>query len=407
VGSSAALLWAISMTFAMRLAVFYGAIFLVIGSFLPFFPVWLDAQNLSAGEIGVILASPLFVRILVTPVVAFAADRNGDRRRFVIALASGASLASLLYIPSPSFWTILAVTIAFALFWVSIMPLTETIAMSGVRLEGLDYGRMRLWGSLSFIGVSMLGGAAIERAGPNAALAMFITAVAFVVVAAFALPKPTGKGHLKAAIDQPRVRIVDALALLKSPLFLLLLLTTSMVQGSHAFYYAFATLHWRSIGIPAITIGQLWAVGVVAEIALFLISRRIVVAVGAARLIAVAAIAAVVRWTIMAFDPPLEILTPVQLLHGLTFGAAHLGALHFISQAIPEDRAATAQGLYAAVTAGIAMGTGMLVAGPIYAQMGGRGYLVMAGVAGISTLAAWLLCVCWHGEPILRAAARP
>jgi len=395
------------MTFAMRLAVFYGAIFLVIGSFLPFFPVWLDAQNLSAGEIGVILASPFFVRILVTPVVAFAADRNGDRRRFVIALASGALLASFLYIPSSSFWTILAVTIAFALFWVSIMPLTETMAMSGVRLEGLDYGRMRLWGSLSFIGVSMLGGAAIERAGPNAALVMFITAVAFVVVAAFALPKPTGKGHLKAAIDQPRVRIADALALLKSPLFLLLLLTTSMVQGSHAFYYAFATLHWRSIGIPAITIGQLWAVGVVAEIALFLISRRIVVAVGTARLIAVAAIAAVVRWTIMAFDPPLEILTSVQLLHGLTFGAAHLGALHFISQAIPEDRAATAQGLYTAVTAGIAMGTGMLVAGSIYAQMGGRGYLVMAGVAAISTLAAWLLCVRWQGGPILRETARP
>ncbi len=394
------------MTFAVRLAVFYGAIFLVIGSFLPFFPVWLDAQHLSAGEIGIILASPLFVRILVTPIVAFAADHSGDRRRFVIALASGALLMSLLYIPSSSFWTILAVTIGFALFWVSIMPLTETIAMSGVRLDGLDYGHMRLWGSLSFIGVSVLGGLAIERAGPSAALAMFIVAVAFVVVSAFALPKPTGKGRLKAAIDQPRVRARDALALLKSPLFLLLLLTTSTVQGSHAFYYAFATLHWRAIGIPATTIGLLWAAGVVAEIALFAISRRIVSAVGPVRLIGVAALAAVVRWSVMAFDPPLAILVPVQLLHGLTFGAAHLGALHFISQAIPEDRAATAQGLYAAVTAGIAMGTGMLIAGPLYAQMGGRGYLVMAFVAAFSVLAAWLLRARWQGGEILSVTVR-
>jgi len=87
--------------------------------------------------------------------------------------------------------------------------------------------------------------------------------------------------------------------------------------------------------------------------------------------------------------------------NGLTFGAAHLGALHFIAQAVPEDRAATAQGLYAAVTAGIAMGGGMLAAGPLYAQLGGRGYLVMAGVAAISAVAAMVLNARWRGGRLL------
>ena len=361
------------MSFAVRVAVFYGAVFLVIGCFLPFFPVWLDAKGLRAGEIGLVLASPLFVRILVTPAVAFAADRNGDRRRFVIALSAGAFLISLAYLLAASFWSILLVTLAFALFWVSIMPLTEAIAMTGVRQAGLDYGRMRLWGSLSFIVVSVLGGLAIERGGGDAALAMFITAVFIVVAAAFILPQPSGTGRLRAAIDQPRIRARDVFALLAAPLFLLMLLAASAVQSAHALYYAFATLHWRSIGIPATTIGQLWATGVIAEIALFLISGPIVQKLGAPRLLILAAAAAIVRWIAMALNPPVSILMPIQLLHGLTFGAAHLGALHFIAQAVPEDRAATAQGLYASVTAGIAMGGGMLAAGPIYAELGGQG----------------------------------
>jgi len=389
------------MTFAVRLAIFYGAVFLVIGCFLPFFPLWLDARGLGAGEIGLILATPLFVRILVTPVVSFAADRNGDRRRFVIALASGALLSSLWFVPSTSFWAVFSVTVVFALFWVSIMPLTETIAMMGVRLEGLDYGRMRLWGSLSFIAVTVFGGAAIERAGADAAIVMFLGALTIVVAAAFALPKPTGEGRLKAAIDQPRIRVRDALALLGSPLFLLMLFATSTVQGAHALYYAFGTIHWRSIGISETVIGQLWATGVVAEIALFLVSKRIVEAIGSPRLMTLAGLAAVLRWLAMAYDPPLSVLLPVQLLHGLTFGAAHLGALHFIAQAVPEDRAATAQGLYAAVTAGIAMGGGMLAAGPLYAQLGGRGYLVMAGVAAISAVAAMVLNARWRGGRLL------
>ena len=389
------------MSFTVRLAIFYSAIFLVIGSFLPFFPVWLDSKGLSASDIGVILSSPLLLRVLVTPVVSFAADRDGNRRRLVIGLASGASIASLALLSSSSFWAILVVTLVFALFWVSIMPLTETIAMAGVRVAGLDYGRMRLWGSFSFIAVSVTGGIAIGHVGADAALVMFIAATVCVLLAAFALPEPSGRGRLKAAIGQPGIRVRDVAALLRSKLFLLLLFTASTVQGAHALYYAFATLHWRSIGIPATAIGLLWATGVVAEIALFAVSRRVVDIVGPARLMIIAAVAAVVRWSVMAIDPPLAILFSIQLLHGLTFGAAHLGAIHAISRIIPEDHAATAQGLYASVTAGLAMGSGIAAAGPLYAFMGSKGFWVMAGIAAVSAVGAWVLSVRWvAGGPV-------
>ena len=83
----------------------------------------------------------------------------------------------------------------------------------------------------------------------------------------------------------------------------------------------------------------------------------------------------------MGFDPPLALLVVLQLLHALTFGATHIGAVHFISRAVPETQSGTAQALYAAVTGGIVMGGTMLAAGPLYAAYGGRAYWAMAAVA--------------------------
>lgn len=386
-------------SFATRLALLYGAIFLLVGSFLPYFPVWLDWRGLSAQEIGVVLAAPLFARILFTPTISFVADRIGDRRRVLILLAWGTGLSCLLFMVASGFWAILLVTVLYALFWTTVMPLTETVAMTGVRASGLDYGRMRLWGSLTFIAASFAGGFAIQFRGASAALWIVIFASLCVVAAAHLLPRPSGAGRLRAATSGPRIRVGDALDLVRSPRILLFLLTTSAVQAAHAVYYVFGTLHWQSAGISTGVIGMLWAVGVVAEIALFTVSGRVVASLGPVRLIWLAAAASVLRWSVTAFDPPLALLFSVQLLHGLTFGAAHLGAIHYISDTVPENVSATAQGLYASVTAGIAMGAAMSATGPLYAAIGGHAYLAMAVIGAIGLAGATLLLGRRPGAP--------
>ena len=137
--------------FSARLALYYGAIFFFIGAFMPYFPVWLKWRGLSPSEISMIFALPTFVRVLSTPVIAFAADRMGNTRAILIILALGtlATIAALFW--STSFYIILLNALVFSLFWTSIMPLTEAITMTGVRRAGLNYGRIRLWGSLAYI----------------------------------------------------------------------------------------------------------------------------------------------------------------------------------------------------------------------------------------------------------------
>jgi len=162
----------------------------------------------------------------------------------------------------------------------------------------------------------------------------------------------------------------------------------SLIQASHAIYYGFSTLDWAAAGLDGSAIGALWALGVVAEIVLFAMSGRLPVA--PTTLILFGAAGAAVRWGAMAFDPPAVLLAPLQCLHGLSFGATHLGALGFIARTAPAEASATAQG-YLAVALGLAMAAAMGVSGVLYARWGSFAYVTMALLAaagGVLALAA-------------------
>jgi PPP family 3-phenylpropionic acid transporter len=176
-----------------------------------------------------------------------------------------------------------------------------------------------------------------------------------------------------------------------APRFLLFLAGAAAVQSSHAVFYTFGVIEWQRQGIPATWCALLWAVGVTVEIGLFAFSGALVARLGAIGLLLTGALAGVLRWTAMAFDPPLAALFPLQALHGFTFGAAHLGALHFISVNVPASEAATAQALYASVTAGIGLGLATVAAGPLYGALGGHAYLPMAILCLAGTLGTYWL----------------
>ena len=391
--------------FAWQLSGLYAAVFFVAGAKLPFLPVWLDWRGLTLAQISIVTAAPLFARIVITPAVALVADRWGDHRRVVVGLAWAALAGLVLLAQARDFWALLALTLVIAMAWTSIMPLAEAVAMRGVRSKGLDYGRMRLWGSLSFIAASVIGGMAVGQLGPASAVWLMVVGAALTVAAAHGLPRPAAS----APAGRPSARAPvwsAARPLVTSSTFLLFLLAVGCVQAAHAVFYTFGTVHWRAQGLSATWSGALWAIGVIAEIALFAFSGAAVRAVGVAALMAAGALAGVIRWTAMGFDPPLALLIVLQVLHGATYGATHLAAVHFISSTVPQELGGTAQALYASVTAGIAMGGVMLLAGWLYAAWGGRAYLAMAALSLVGLVASLALLGKRYGQTP-RDTARP
>lgn len=369
-----------------RVALFFTAIFLVAGTKLPYLPVWLDFRGLSGAEIAIITAAPLFLRIVATPAIAMLADRWGNHRGMVVLLA-WCSLGCLLSLSAMTgFWPILAVTLVLAIVTTSIMPLTETIAMTGVRQAGADYGRMRLWGSLSFIAASFVAGFLVTRHGPGIVAGVLIAGGIATVAAAHLLPRPVAPPDGRVG-----VAVGDIVAMLCDLRFVGFLAAVGLIQSAHAVFYTFGVLHWRAQGLSESWAGVLWAIGVIAEIGLFAFSGAVMRRAGALGLILAGGLASVVRWVAMGFDPPLAVLACLQALHGLTYGATHLGAVHFMSRHVPPAQAGTAQALYASVTAGIAMGLATLLAGRLYPTAGASAYLAMSVFAAGGVMLALLI----------------
>lgn len=385
----------------VRLAGLYGAVFVVTGIQLPFFPVWLRARGLSASEISAVLALGMVVRIAASPAMAYAADRSGQRRRPILALAVGSLAAYALFAICRDVWPIALVMLLASALFPSILPIADTLTLRLARERGLDYGRVRLWGSLTFIAASNLGGVGLDRAGPDFVLWAILAGCTATVLAACALPEVPVRAQ---EAVPPSFRAARGLVL--NPVFLLFLFSASAIQASHGVYYAFGTLHWRHLGYSDSLIGALWGLGVIAEVLLFAVSNRVVARIGPLNLILLGSAAGIVRWGATALDPGLPILVPMQCLHALTFGATHLGAVHFLSRAVPAPLSATAQGLLSAMSAGIVLGLSTLASGWLYAAFGGRAYLAMALLAGLGGAGAWLVSRLWTGGVLSLALAR-
>lgn len=375
---------------AVRLSAFYGAVFAFVGAHMPFWPVWLESRGLSAGEIGLALAAGMWVRILAGPLVTEQAERFG-RRRGLIGAAALALALFLGFAGAQSFWPIVALSAAFSLAWAAIMPLGEALTLGHVYARKLDYGRIRLWGSLAFIATAALGGRALAGAGADGVFALLLACLVATVAAAAALPADAG-GTASAR--------GGARALLRRPAFLLLLAAAALIQASHALIYAFGTLEWRRLGIDDDAIGWLWAEGVLAEVLLFAVSNAALARLGVTGLLLAAAAAGVLRWTAMAFEPGFGLLLLLQPLHAFTFGATHLAAMHFLAQAAPPERLAAAQALLSAFGIGFVMAAATSLSGVAYEGLGARAFLAMAAMAGLGGLAALGLSRVWRGGRI-------
>jgi MFS transporter, PPP family, 3-phenylpropionic acid transporter len=378
-------------SFATRVSVLFAAFCVVLGITTPYLPVWLDWVGLSAREIAVSMAAPLAARVTVTPAIAFAADRIGDHRRFLIAMAWVGLGALILLSQCRSFWPILVSTVVFSLAMTTMMPLTETLAVHGVRSAGLDYGRMRLWGSLSFMTMTIAGGWVLQGAGAGFTIWLLVAGAMLTLAAAHALPHSLSRNRRGSVRSRPRLTLADAAGLMRFRPFLTFLLASGAVQATHAVLYTFGVLHWRALGLDTSWCGALWAVSIICEIALFAYSGSVVRRIGPVEMIVLGSVAALVRWIAMGFDPPLALLFVLQAMHALSYGASHIGAVHFIARFVPEQQGGTAQALYASVSGGIAMGGAVALAGPLYASHGGRAYWAMAAIAGVAVVAGLAL----------------
>ena len=274
--------------FATRLALFYGTLFGLVGTHLPFFPVWLKAIGIDASWIGIITAVPSLTRFTVLPFITGLAEKRQSLRGAMIATAFvsalGFSIIGTLHQP-------LAVFLAYAVtacLWTPMTPLTDAYALKGVSRYGLNYGPLRLWGSAAFVVGALACGLLVDVIAAKHLIWVIVG------VAGLGALVSLGLQPLEVPKAVPATSS-GAAALLREPGFLAIIVAAALIQGSHAAYYTFASIAWQNSGLGGLTIAGLWALGVIAEIVVFALSPRFTLS--PAMLVIIAALSAVARWT--------------------------------------------------------------------------------------------------------------
>ena len=365
------------MPIPLRFALLFAAQFAAVGVMLPFLPAVLASHGgLSPEQVAAVLAAGSAVRLLAAPLIGRGADALGDPRLVLAAAALLAGATATGFALAQGFLLLLLVSLLHSLVMAPVIPLSDALALGASRRFPFDYGRVRSAGSVAFILAAMAAGQVAARAVEAAVTWLFVACLLGTALAALALPpSPAAEGRGRGG--------GGFLAPFRDAGFRLLLPLSALIQGSHALYYGFATIHWQAAGLSPGVIGLLWAEGVVAEVALFLWGRRLAERLGAAGLAAVAAGAGALRWAVTAETAWLPALMAVQVLHAATFGAQHLAAMRVLAR-LPAAQAATAQTLHASLGVGLASGVLTLVSGPLYAALGGRGFWAMAALCALA-----------------------
>lgn len=366
------------MSASLRLALLYGALFFGPGVAMPFLPLFLAGRGMSPEAVALALGMAQAGRLVSGPLGGRLADQSGDRRGVIVGAALLAAAGALLLVPGAGFAALSAALMLHGAGAAPLTPLVDTVALGA----GVNFGRVRAFGSLAFV-AGILAGAWVIG-GLSAEMVPWIVAGALLVTAAIASGLPR--------LQQAGVGTQGlALALLRRPGFLLLIVAAGLVQGSHAAYYALSTLYWQAAGLGAGAIGLLWSIGVAAEIVLLFFARGLLVRLPPLRLAGLGAAAAAVRWLGTAATVAFVPLLALQALHALSFAASLLASLALVQRLVPPEAAATAQALQAALGPGLAMLLLTFASGPIFAAVGGGVFLVMAGVAGLGLGAVLVL----------------
>ena len=330
----------------MRASLFQFTVYIPGGVASVFLGIWLSEHGIPADQIGVINALPTLCLLLLNIIVGRVADKADDWRTALIFISLASALAPLPLFFVSEFWGILSVWALCATSNGLVAPVIDAATVRMTRRNGTDFGVVRAWATVGYVFAAGGLGLFLNVLGSGAFVGLYVVTVVVRAALAFLLPRfraPATQATLAnsdpAIVSQPS-RLRDSLKLW----FVLPLLAFALVNSSNALIGSFGALLWHENGIPGYFLGPLLGLAAVGEAILMFAWRRFGGRVTARNMILVAALAGLVRFTIMAFNPQVEVLVFTQLLHAFSFGMGYFGVVHFIANWTNEANAAEAQG---------------------------------------------------------------
>lgn len=366
-----------------RLSNFYFFYFAALGAFLPYWSLYLQSRDFSAREIGELMATIALTKVIAPNVWGWIADHTGQRMRIVRIGCVCALIAFGGVFFVHDYWGLLLVMLVYGFFWNAALPQFEATTLTHLGDSTHRYSSIRLWGSIGFIVAVAALGPVLQQHGAGVLPYIVITLIGVIFIASHGVPENVA-AHLHIAHEPLR-------KLLQRREVLALLVVCFLMQASHGPYYTFYTIFLEEHSYSRTVIGQLWALGVIAEVGLFLVMHRLIGRFGLRMLLLVSAALTTVRWIIIGWfvDQP-AVIVFAQTLHAASFAIYHAVAIQLIHTYFSGKNQGRGQALYSSLSFGAGGALGSLYAGYAWEGIGGSATFAAAGLfSALAFAIAW------------------
>lgn len=348
-----------------RLSAYYLFFFASLGIFVPYWPLYLKSLKFNSVEIGELMAIVLLSKLVAPYFLGWLAD-HFQRRLLIIQLSTLFSVLAFMGVFfSTSYWGQVLIMAIFGFFWNSSLPLFEALTLNHLGDDTHRYSRIRLWGSIGFI----LMVASLPKIIERTDISILPAALVLLLV---------GNGLITLLIEDKHkveksteANTLNIKCILKNPIVIALLLCCALQSMSHGAYYTFLSIYLENHHYSRDVIGYMWALGVIAEVVLFLFAYKILHRFGIYRLFAISLLITSIRWVILAFwVDNFAMLILTQFLHAASFGLFHLTAISLTHLLFPGRLQGRGQALYAGLSFGLGGALGSWISGNTWEVFG-------------------------------------
>jgi len=377
-----------------RLSGFYFFYFATLGSLAPYWSLFLKNAGYNALEIGQLSALLIGTKIVAPNLWGWLADRTGKSLAIIRWASFMAAFLFTGFLFFQGYLWVALITVGYSFFWNAALPQFEAATLFHLRNEPHRYSRIRLWGSIGFI-VTVLGIGRLLDDWPIAWLPMAIAALlAGNWLVALMVPEARPGHH-----DQTPVRLWK---ICQQPTVVAFFVVGLLLQAAHAPYYAFYSIYLQEHQYSATVTGAFWALGVVAEIVLFVYMKPLLAKFSLRSLLLASIFLAVCRWLMIAWGAgDRAVLLSAQALHAATFGSTHVATIHLLHDYFGQQHQGKGQALYGSLCMGLGGMLGSLLSGDYWEALGGH---IVYSICAMLCCLAGLLAFLWVGREKTRQA---
>jgi PPP family 3-phenylpropionic acid transporter len=333
----------------------YIATFAAVGAVAPYINLFFQSLGLSLGEIGILAAVLALVALVAAPAWGVIADQLlGSRAALVAASLAAAALSAVVGLTD-----VVIVAILFAILYQMVAPglgpILDAYTLDLVGENRNRYSLFRAWGSAAFVVAVVVVGFLSDAFSLRALFAVLVVTLVVAAVLALFIPARTSAHAVRSLGGMRQVIGHRPMAAF--------LVASLIVWSANAMINAFFSIYLVSLSAPTVLVGSAWAIGALVEVPIMLSFPVIAKRVALNRIIALGAVAFLARIVVLSMTNDPYVAAATFVLHGLGYALLLVGGVTYVAGLAPRGRAATAQGVYAGVVAGLAMALGPAVAG--------------------------------------------